>query len=458
MGALIILFLTAIICLFVSLYASKNNIIVISIIGCIAAAISVIMTLQEPNSIFRDMMIFDHYTAGFTLLMVVIAILVFLISDYGFRTLYDTVGDNVALILFSMCGAICMVSFNNLIMLFLGIEILSIPLYVLAGSKRDNIYSNEAALKYFLMGSFATGFLLMGIALLYGYTGSIDVPTMQAALISKGLAGYGLVGFILVCIAMFFKISAAPFHFWSPDVYQGSPTTITLFMSTIVKIAAFGLFGRLMMSMFAAFESQWVVMFSAIAALTMLIGNLGALGQSNLKRMLAYSSVAHAGYLILGLVAINNNSVSAMYYYLAAYSFASVIAFGIFLLVSEQVGTEDIKGFNGLAKRKPFLAACMTIALLSMTGIPPLAGFIGKYFLFIKAMEINPALIIVAVINSAISVAYYFRPIIAMYFEEKDDVDNEIVTKPTVQFAILLALLGMMLMMVMPQFFQNIVI
>lgn len=450
MLALMIVFAGALLVLFAGLFAQRNTLQYIGIIVSIALLCVGInrMDIHIPEA--ANMLSFDHFSFAFITIMALCTLLIFLIAGFGFRSLGETLGDNYGLLLFSLCGAICLTAFTNLTMLFLGIEILSIPLYVLAGSRREDPGSNEAALKYFLLGSFATGFLLLGITLLYGSTGTLDLVKMGESVRAQGLHGYGYLGFILLTIGLGFKISAAPFHFWSPEVYTGSPTLITTFMASVVKIAAFAALIRLFQTTFVSAAPQWSLMLGGLACITMIVGNFGALMQHNLKRMLAYSSVAHAGYLLLGVVSLPFNSISSMLYYLLAYALATIVAFGIFMLVSEQNGSEDIKGFNGLGRAKPFLAIMMTIALLSMAGIPPLAGFLGKYFLFTDAMKTNPVLIVIAVINSAISVAYYLKPVTAMYFSEKEAIDNVVHVPAMFKVSLVATLVAMVLMIIFP--------
>jgi len=457
MGVLLVIFTGALVVLFSGLFAKREVLQGIGIITALAGVGLAFYAMGQPDYDLRSMLIFDHYAMTFSALMCLSTFLIFLVSGYGFRRLGETLGDNYGLILFSLCGGLCMVSFQNMVMLFLGIEILSIPLYVLAGSKRDDLASNEASLKYFLMGAFATGILLMGMALLYGATGTFNVVEMGQKLTSGGLNGYGYLGFMLLTIGLCFKISAAPFHFWSPDVYQGSPTMITAFMASVVKIAAFGALLRLFSISFTGVANEWTTMLGAIACLTMTVGNFGALMQDNFKRMLAYSSVSHAGYLLLGVVSLQYDSVSSVLYYLTAYSVATIIAFTIFMLVSEQKASEKVSVFNGLAKRKPVLAFAMTISLLSMAGIPPLAGFFGKYFLFTKAMEANSILVIFAIINSAVSIAYYFKPIVAMYFTKEEEVDNEVVLPGLIRTSILVSICILIAIVIFPGWLQGLV-
>lgn len=457
MSVLVIVFAGALAVLFAGLVTGRNVLQGIGIVAAGAALAAAFYAMDQPVYDLRSMLLFDHYALSFSALMCLSTLLIFLVSGYGFRGLAETLGDNYGLILFSLCGGICMVAFQNMVMLFLGIEILSIPLYVLAGSRREDLGGNEASLKYFLMGSFATGILLMGMACLYGATGTFDITEMGRQLAENGLKGYGYLGFVLLTIGLCFKISAAPFHFWSPDVYQGSPTMITAFMASVVKIAAFGGLLRLFSISFTGVAGEWVTMLGAIACLTMTVGNFGALMQDNFKRMLAYSSVSHAGYLLLGVVSLQYGSVSSVLYYLTAYAIATIVAFTIYMLVSEQKASEKVSVFNGLAKKKPLLAFAMTLSLLSMAGIPPLAGFLGKYFLFTRALEANPMLVIFAIVNSAVSIAYYFRPVIAMYFTREEEVDNEVVLPQLVRTSLIISIILLVVIVIFPGWVQGLV-
>jgi NADH-quinone oxidoreductase subunit N len=329
------------------------------------------------------------------------------------------------LLLFSLVGAIMMVSYNHLLMLFVGIEILSISMYVLAGSDKRNVRSNEAALKYFLMGAFATGILLFGIALLYGATGTFALsalPSAVAAPANASLQPMLYIGILLMLIGIGFKVSAAPFHFWTPDVYEGTPTFFTAFMSTVVKTAGFAAFLKLLAVALPAAQSFWLPTITAMCALTLLLGNIGAAIQSSAKRMLAYSSVSHAGYLLIGLVAsrgvLTGAAANGIFFYSLAYSVATVAAFGVLKLVADQRGREDYDGLNGLARQNPLLAFVMTVAMLSLAGIPLTGGFFGKFYIFIAAVEQGYiGLVVFAVVMSMVGIYYYLRPIIAMYLQ-----------------------------------------
>jgi NADH-quinone oxidoreductase subunit N len=429
MKALLILFVVAIVLLFAGLAKKRSLMQPIALLGALAALAVTALDLFAGdstgwNDMFASMMSFDTYALAFSGVTILSTALVIGLSGWGFRNLTDTLGDHYGLILFSLCGALCMFSFNSLVMLFLGIEILSIPLYVLAGSRRDDLASNEAALKYFLMGSFATGILLFGMALVYGATASFSTDTIARA-ITDGAHSRGMLntGILLLVIGLSFKVSAVPFHFWAPDVYTGSPNLVTAFMSTVVKTAGFAAFYRLFSTAFIDAQAFWSISLAAVAALSMTLANFTAIFQTDFKRMMAYSSISHAGYLLLGVLAIGGsaNAGGSMLLYTLTYSIATICAFGCFMLIAEPNSDGTFSAFNGLSKKSPFLAAVMAICMLSLAGIPPTAGFFGKYFLFAAAFEKYPWLVVLAVINSAVSIYYYFKVIIAMYFSREEN-------------------------------------
>lgn len=428
MKVLLILFATAIIVLFAGLSHKRQRMLPLALGGIlIALGVTLSDLLMGDstgwNDMYATMFKFDNYALAFGAVVLLTTALLFGLSGWGFRQLNETLGDNYGLLLFSICGAFVMFSFTNVIMLFLGIEILSIPLYVLAGSRRDNLASNEAALKYFLMGSFATGILLFGITLVYGACGTFDLQGIASAVQSGRATGHMFnAGVLLMVAGLSFKVSAVPFHFWAPDVYTGSPNMVTAFMATVVKTAAFAAFYRLFSTAFVDISSVWGVAIAGIAALTMTLANTTALFQQDFKRMMAYSSISHAGYLLLAiLVAGKTGAANAILLYTLAYSIATVCAFAVYMTVAEQNGDGYFSAFNGLSKKDPLLAAVMAISVLSLAGIPPTVGFFGKYFLFTAAFEAYPWLIVLAVINSAISIYYYFKVIIAMYFTSDEN-------------------------------------
>ncbi len=367
----------------------------------------------------------DLYAKCFMMLLSIIA-LVWVLVNYNFFSDETNQTDHLALILFAIVGGFCMVAYTNFVMLFLGIEILSIPMYVLAGSNKRSLRSNEATLKYFLMGSFATGILLFGITLIYGSIGSFYVydVRMKTASVDFTITPMFTIGVVMLIAAMAFKVSSAPFHFWAPDVYSGSPTSVTSFMATFVKTAAIAAFMRLFITAFpTAIESYKNVFFILIIA-SLFIGNIIAVFQTNAKRLLAYSSISHVGFMLLALLCLSEaTSLKSLFFYTTAYSFTTLAAFLVLKIVSENAsGDDDISVFNGLAQRNPLLAGTMTIALLSMAGIPPLSGFFAKYNMLFMALNHGYLwLVIIAILASLVGVYYYFKIIIAMFTRNSTD-------------------------------------
>ncbi|HEX8038801.1 MAG TPA: NADH-quinone oxidoreductase subunit N [Chryseosolibacter sp.] len=408
--------------LLAEIFNAKRFLFPVVVLGLVASALLLMADWNQGTAHYSNMLTFDNYAVAFSMTLSLIAALWFLMSkDYFADHAHTT--DHFSLVLFAVIGAMFMVSYTNLAMLFLGIEVLSISLYVLAGSSFGDIFSNEASFKYFLMGSFATGFLLFGIALIYGVTASFDLHVI-AAHISAGTGDkttWLYAGILLLIVGLGFKISAVPFHFWAPDVYEGAPTVITAFMSTIVKIAAFAGFYRLFSICFATVSGEWTDVVQVLAILTLLVSNITAVYQHSVKRMLAYSSVSHAGYLLISLLALNTISASAILYYAVAYALATITAFTVLHNIEADDENAVIDSFNGLVKRNPYLAFCMAIAMLSLAGIPPLAGFFAKYYMFTVAFKSGYiALVVLAVVTSLIGIYYYFRIIIAMYLKSTE--------------------------------------
>lgn len=363
----------------------------------------------------RGMIGFDRFALVFNTIMFASTLLYFLLSARDMEKVGVNYAEYFALIFFILCGVTLTASFKSLLVLFLGIEIISIPLYILTGSDKRNLKSNEAALKYFLMGSFSTGIMLMGIALVYGAKGTFDtaaIDTYSQAAPSALLIG----GMLLLIFSMGFKVSVAPFHFWTPDVYDGAPTVFTSFMATIVKAAVFIGFIRLFDQTFGNLQAQWQLFFAIITAITLLIGNITAVFQQSVKRMLAYSSISQAGFMLLAVYAMNTDAKEGLLLYTAAYSLATIGIFAVLIKMSDYT----FEGFNGLAKHHPLLAATTTIFLLSLAGIPLTAGFLSKFYMLKAAMATgkNLWLVIFAVLMAAVSVYYYFRVIQAMYFKD----------------------------------------
>ncbi len=365
----------------------------------------------------RGMLQFGTFGLLFNTVAYVSTLVYFLLSGSDMEDVGKNVYDYFALIFFVLCGVAIVSSFQSLLMLFIGIEIISIPLYILAGSDKKNLKSNEASLKYFLMGSFSTGLMLMGIALLYGASGSFYMGAMNIGL--SELSPIMALGIVLMMVSMAFKASAAPFHFWTPDVYDGSPTVFTSFMATVVKAAVFIAFLRLFENAFGKMHGHWQLLAAIITAVTLIIGNLTAVFQHSVKRMLAYSSIAQAGFMMLALFSMNGMGKQGLLLYTAAYSLATIGLFAVLVKMKDYT----YEGFNGLGKHEPVLAITSTIFLLSLAGIPLTAGFFSKYYMLIGAVKDGHMfwLVIVGIICAAISVYYYFRVIQSMYFREAEN-------------------------------------
>jgi NADH-quinone oxidoreductase subunit N len=397
----------------------------------------------------KGMLRFDSFGLHFNTIVFECTLLFFLLNGRDFEKVGVHVSEYFSLMFFVLCGASILSSFNTLLLLFLGIEILSIPLYILTGSDKKNLKGNEASLKYFLMGAFSTGLLLMGIALIYGgnslgsfYIDAINLGTGSMPV----LIGAGLV-FMLV--AMSFKVSAAPFHFWAPDVYEGAPSVVTSFMMTIVKIAAFLAFFRLFEASFGMMHHQWQMLIVVITAATLLIGNVTAVFQQSVKRMLAYSSISHAGFMMFALFALNDAAKEGILLYAAAYSVATIGIFAILIKLTDY----SIQGFNGLGKKQPLLALTATIFLLSLTGIPLTGGFTAKFYILMAAVKDGHQiwLVVFAVICAAIGAVYYFRVIQAIYFKEPvAGINDTINTTPGYKWLLVITVAIIILLGVVP--------
>jgi len=458
MNTLILISVIPIVLLYLGLYKVKTALLPVTVIGLIAALVlAVVQWNNTTGPIYSGMMLFDNFAIAFSAVTIVSTILILLLSKDYFDKISSHVAEYYAIILFALAGIVVMVSFNNLTMLFIGIEIMSVSLYILAGIKKNDFASNEAALKYFLMGAFSTGFLLFGITLIYGASGSFNLDAIRTYVLTTAhIDPIFYTGIVLIIVGLCFKVGAAPFHFWTPDVYEGSPTLITAFMSTVVKTAGFAAFLRLFLACFTTLSTFWTPALVAIAIATLFIGNITALYQKSFKRMLAYSSISHAGYLLFAIVALGVGSANSVLVYASAYSIASIMAFGALILIQEQSGSDSFESFNGLSERNPFLALMLTIAMLSLAGIPLTAGFIGKFYMFTGALgHYQVWLVIIAVINAIISIFYYFRVIIAMYFNTADRV--EVVVPGYYKFVLGISALATIIIGIYPAFISGLI-
>ena len=419
MSVLIIIFLTAVAALFAGVFEHGKFSRYISILGLLVAFYVSFLPEAEFFSQYKSMFDYTVNAALFTKIAIVITILLFFLGGFSFSNHRSHQSELYALMLFALCGGIVLFGFQNLVTLFLGVEILSIPLYVLAGSNKTDLRSNEASVKYFLMGAFATGFLLFGIALVYGSSGSFDLYKIhQFSLENSKDLMFGA-GAVLMLVALAFKVSMAPFHMWSPDVYQGSPSLITAFMMSVVKISAFFAFFKVMSIGFFGITGEWINIVGVLIIITLFLANVMGLAQSNAKRMLAYSSVSHVGYLGLIFFGLNNLSAYNLAFYLFAYSLATIGVMMCLIWVEKLKRETSYNAFKGLAHTEPLLAVAAAISMLSMAGIPLTAGFMGKFSIFAQAIETTPFLVLVAVLGSAISIAYYLRLIMVMFFPKE---------------------------------------
>ena len=451
MNAIILSALCGVVMMFTGIFTQNKN----TIKNVAVAALLVLLLGNIFNSYsilnvdVKGMLQFTTFGLYFNTLAFFITLIYFLLSGDEIAKVGNYSAEYFALIFFTLCGVSILTSFNNLLMLFLGIEILTLPLFILTGADKKNLKSNEAALKYFLMGTFSTGILLMGIALLYGNAGNFSITPFAGKKVGvmEGLTDYGILnplGLLFIFIALLFKTSAAPFHFWAPDVYDGAPTVFTSFMATVVKAAGFMAFIILFQSRITEFGPTAKILIPAIIILTLFTGNITAVFQQSVKRMMAYSSIAQAGFMLFVLYGNNDVSNEGILIYTLAYSFATI---GVFAILAKM---EDytLDGFNGLAKKQPVLAATNAVFLLSLAGIPLTAGFFAKYYMLLSAIKTHGHyaiwLVIIAVLFAAVSVYYYFRVIQAMYFKEGEAVTT---AQPKQSFKIALIILAALIIL-----------
>ncbi|PXY41735.1 NADH-quinone oxidoreductase subunit N [Flavobacterium cheongpyeongense] len=440
MNTLIAITGLGIFCLLFEILNFRKGIIPFTILGLLGVLALNFCEFGSTESYYNNMIMVSRFSTTFSSLFIVLTIFLVALSHNFYENHPTKISDFVAIKIFLLAGGVAMVSFGNLAMFFLGIEILSIALYVLAASERLNLKSNEAGMKYFLMGSFASGIILFGICLIYGAMGSFDVVEISTYSLSAELPVWFPIGMVLVTIGMLFKIAAVPFHFWAPDVYEGSPALTTALMSTLAKVVAIATLFKLISSLnfipslenqdhLSTFEN--IIIFISIASMT--VGNIMALRQANVKRMLAFSGISHAGFMLMTFLTVAT-SAGVLLYYTAAYALAGIAAFSVILYVCKNQHNEDITNFHGLGKTNPLLAAILTASLLSMAGIPIFSGFFAKLFLFNQTIQAGHiAVVIVAVINSIISVGYYFKLILAMYSKEPN---QERTGKPFLIYAV----------------------
>jgi NADH-quinone oxidoreductase subunit N len=431
--------------------ASKAHLATVALLGVVAALLTSLAAWGGRGRGFRDMVILDNYALFFHVVICYGAALIVLLSiDYLRRSGVES-GEYYALVLFSTSGMLLLTSASDLIVVFLAIELMSLSLYVLSGLFKRR-QAGEASMKYFLLGAFASAFLLYGIALLFGATGTTSIDRIAAAAAASPHDTLLIAGLGLLLVGFGFKISSAPFHMWAPDVYEGAPTSVTALIATGSKAAAFAVLVRLLLSGVRAAQADWTAVLWVLAALTMTVGNVVAIAQSNLKRMLAYSSIAHAGYMLVGLVAGGAAGAGAVLFYLLAYTFTTAGTFGVITLCV-RAGEEavDVRNYAGLGRRHPVLAFTLALLLLSLVGIPPLAGFVGKFYLFGAAVRAGFVwLAVLGMLNSAIAAYYYLRVIVTMYMQEPDEQSASVAPSFAGGLALTIAVIGVVLLGLMP--------
>jgi NADH-quinone oxidoreductase subunit N len=427
----------------------------LSLAALVAGIAGAVYAYSQPGLAFGGMLRVDGFATFFRVVVMGVGILTVLPSYSFLQRQQAETGEFHALLLFSIAGQCLMAAANDLIVIFIGLEISSISSYVLAGYLRDDKRSNEAALKYFLLGSFATAFFLYGVAVVYGCTGTINLTLVRALLTVGGRNQAVLLGVAagLMFVGLGFKVSAAPFQMWAPDVYQGAPTPVSAFLSAGPKAAAFAVFLRIFMTAFAPIGRGWepLVWLSALASMT--IGNFAALRQTNVKRMLAYSSIAHAGYLLVALTARSDEGIAAAMFYLAAYGFMNVGAFAVVSHISGRGEKyQSIDDLSGLSQTQPLTAAMLTIFLMSLIGVPLTGGFFGKFYIFKAALDSRLVwLTVLGLLNSAVAAYYYLRLLVVMYMRDPADPASPVEPlTPAFRAALILPALGTLFLGIFP--------
>ncbi len=430
---------------------------VLCVVGSLLALYFTVNMWGTNLDVFNRLYTIDNYGTFFKGLFLVILILVAIVSlRYADREEIGS-GEYYSLLMFGVLGMMVMTSSHHFITIFIGLEVMSLSIYILCGFLRNNITSVEAALKYFLLGAFATGFLLYGMSMIYGSTGIIDVVELKRYFLMKQPFSVAMfiIGLGLLLVGFGFKIASVPFHMWTPDVYQGAPTSITAYMATGVKAAAFGALIRIFYTAFIPFQFGWSGIIWILAVLTMTIGNITALVQRDIKRMLAYSSIAHAGYILVAFITGDRAQASSMLYYLMAYSFMNIGAFtAIIVLQKKGDNSSELDSFTGLGARHPFIALCMCIFLLSLAGVPPLAGFMGKFYVFSTAVKAQYYwLAIIGFLNSVVAAYYYLRVIVYMYFKDPVGDEGAVDRAPQYGLVMVICILALLYMGIFPKVF-----
>ena len=434
---------------------NKGLIAYLAIVGLIVSLVLSIQQWEQPQSGFFGMVQKDNATVFFNFIFIVAGIVSILMSRSYLIAKGIEKFEYYAMILFSTAGMMTMASSSDLVVIFLGLEIMSVPLYVLAGFARHDPSSNESGIKYFIMGAFATSFLVYGIALTYGASGTTDLRRILADFVYLQSHAGTLIysGAAMILIGFGFKVAAVPFHMWVPDVYQGAPTPVTAYFSVAPKAAGFAALLRIFAYGFSAMEEMTMVLW-VLAFLTMTVGNVLALLQPNIKRMLAYSSIAHAGYILVGLTAGGEGAIASILFYLLAYLFFNLGGFAIVTIIDTRTGSNAmVDEMSGLSSRHPYLAALLALFMFALAGFPPTAGFFGKFYIFSEAVKAGfVGLTVIAVMNSFVSVYYYLRPVIKAYFGDKDLVFEPVSFKPAIVIVLIVTAIGTLGLGFFPQY------
>lgn len=444
--------------LLVSVFSERGKTTHVAWLSIVALVVTGFVSLggwNNPQAGFAGSVVLDNFATFFSMIFLLAAALTILMSDSYLKREGYPVGEYYPLILFTTAGAMWMASGTDLMTIFLGLEVLSVSLYVLAGFFRGQTRSNEAGLKYFFLGAFSTGFLLYGVALLYGVTGTTKLAGIAEFVRAMPEATSNIMfvaGGLLLLTGFLFKVAAAPFHMWTPDVYQGAPTPITAFMSAGPKAAAFAALIRVAFVGLEGIQTEITSVLWILAVLTMTVGNFIALSQKDLKRMLAYSSISHAGYALVGLVAWNEIGLTGIMFYMLVYTFMNLGAFAVLVLVGKK-GEENLTldGIAGLGYKRPFLGVVLCIFVLSLMGMPPTAGFAAKFYVFAGAIKGGYIwLAIIGVLNSAVSLYYYLRVLVNMYFKDPEEDFSWVSMNMATTVSIVIALAGVLLLGILP--------
>ena len=458
----IALSIATVILLLIGLFQKKNsfkNICNLSILTLIFISFLVFLNIDFALANYNNFFINSAFIQFFKGLVIIGSLATIIITKNYFIELKLSRFEIPILILFSILGMMVLISSNDLIAMYLGIELQSLALYVAAAIKRDSLQSSESGVKYFVLGALSSGILLYGCSLIYGFTGSTNFQDIQNNLVTINHLNLGLIfGLIFVLVGLAFKVSAVPFHMWTPDVYEGAPTSITAFFAIVPKVAAVALIFRFCLEPFKDFYSEWsqIIIFLSIAS--MFLGAIAAIAQKSIKRLLAYSSIGHVGYILIGLVAANSAGIKGVSIYMFIYVVMNIAVFSIILsLKYNNVFIEKISEFSGLSKHKPLISLSLAIIMLSMAGIPPFAGFFAKFYIFVAALKADLILLaVLGVISSVISAFYYLRIIKVMYFDEYENANFQLVINSQSLFLLIFSMLFISLFVFYPSFLTSV--